>query len=1135
MSHWQKIRDAANDLRSEVCRAIHLDEDEIIPAEEITRRTLEHLELFPSREHPQSNNLRGALACLESDVIYFDGTLEKWFQDYCIAHEIAHFRLAHAQVICSKENIEDFSGDEETGSAAEKIVGYGAGERREREANLFALELILPCQMLHRAFLERNLNAREISEKAGLPLKVVFGQIARALLVPKVESKPKTHQLIEPDVSQKRAAETQNCPTLVAAGPGTGKTQTLTARISYLLEKGTSPKRILALTFSNKAAEEMRTRIAARHGQAAAQIPIMTFHAFGLDVLRSFWKEAGLDAKSKPIDKIDALFFLEKHLTAINLEHFQNLPEPTQNFSAILAAISRAKDELCSPADYESLGAKMLSEAEETPNADLKTEAEKILETARVYRFYQTYLETEKLLDFGDLIYRAVRLLQENTHVKREITARYDTILVDEFQDVNRACGVLLKEIADDGKGLWAVGDLRQSIYRWRGASPANLRLFGEDFPNAETISLENNYRSRTEIINLSSNFAKNMKAPGETLFSDWQTARTFENTEKSAAIHLEISGSIEAEATILAERINALQSENFNFKDCAVICRTHNQLNKFAEILAAKNIPVFYLGELFERGEVRDLLALLDLKFSVNGYSLMRVAEFTEYAIPPADVKIIIAEIKEKRTTFGEILKDESLTEKLSEKGAKGWRKLREHLRKFPFEMSAWQFLTIYLFIESDYLKQFFAAENVHNSSGLLGIYQLLRLAQSVETKFKSAAEKQISEFLAYVRKLAHFNEDKNYAQIPAAAENLNAVRLLTVHSAKGLEFRAVFLPYLGAGKIPSNRKGQTCPNPQGMISGETDFHDEEEECLFFVAMSRARDFLHLSRADFYGETRSSESKFLTALADFLPLPRRRESDKSPRKLEISTANFPPKTFYSGDLDLYLRCPRLFFYTNICGLKSKDDRKIYLKFHSCVYDTINSMQTMRQIGGADFTENAALARLDEFWQSAEIDRHAYSPIYKQRAVEIVRRMVRRIQASNAEIVRPNYEVKVAGGAIRIRLDAVEINEIAGEKTAVIRKYKTGKQPKKPTTDDADALAVQAVKENFPDAAYVLQKIYLSDDTENSQTVSEKVIKNRLEKYESAIVGINSQNFPAAPSDDNCPHCPHFFICPSGG
>ncbi len=1133
MSHGQKIRNAANQLRQEVCTALNLNEFDLSESQEFLERAIEQLELNPIPEHPNSGNLRGALAVLEDDCIYFRNDLPKWYRTYCIAHEVAHFRLHHQSVHCSKDDIEDFSADEESASTAEKVVGYGAGERREREANLFALEFLLPCRALRRAFLEEKLDAAQISERVKMPVAVVTGQLSRALLVPLTEIKVEieSKEKFDLDESQQLAAETEKCPVLVTAGPGTGKTQTLTKRISHLLNQGIEPKRILALTFSNKAAEEMRERVAAESRDAAAQIQMMTFHAFGLDILRSYWQETGLDAQSNLLDKIDALLYLEQNLAEIGLEHYQNLPEPTKNLSAILAAISRAKDELCSPEDYRILAERM--RAESGDDEERKLEAEKTLETARVYDFYQKYLTQEKLLDFGDLIFRAVKVLQENEQVKREVSGKYDAVLVDEFQDVNRACGVLLKEVAGEGKGLWAVGDLRQSIYRWRGASPANILLFDQDFPNAETVSLQTNYRSHEEIVSLFSHFAKNMKAAGEDFFHTWQANRgTGTSEENPRIINYIVADSIETEAAHLAENISGYRQKGFLYKEQAVICRTHSQLNKFAQILTAKGIPIFYLGELFEREEVRDLLALLDLKYSVNGHSLVRVARFPEYQIPFEDVKTIIDEIREKEILFADILQVAEISEKLSEHGKHGWYKLKVHLIDSPKQISAWRFLADHLFINSEYLKSFFEIEDVHQYSRRLAIYQFLRLAQNMESRFTVSGENQIPEFLNYVKKLAWFNEDKNYAQIPAAAENLDAVRLLTVHSAKGLEFRSVFLPYLGAGKIPSNRKGKICPDPQGMITGETNFHDEEEECLFFVAMSRARDFLHLSRASDYSK---NQSKFLEALADILPKARAIETpDSNIEPLDISAKSFPSKTFYSADLDRYLRCPRQYFYTTVCGLKGRGELSVYLKFHTAVYDTIHSLQSIRGLDGIEFNEETAFSRLEEFWLAAELDAHPYAPIYRRKAEEIIKRMCERIQNSKAEILRPTYQVKLANGAVRVKPDAIEETEIDGEKQIVVRRYRTGKSPKKPATDDIDALMLQAAKENFPEAKAMMQKIYLSDDAVQDIPISEKVIKNRLEKYENAIDGINNQKFPAVANDNNCPHCPHYFICPSG-
>ncbi len=1133
MSHWQKIRDLAGILRSEICASCGLDENKLHPAQELLELAAEHLELDLIPEHPDSVNLSGALAVLEDDCVFYNNHLKYWYKWFSIAHEIGHARLHHESVHCTQDEIEIFENED---SVIGKIVGYGAGERREREANLFALELLLPCAALKSAFLQEGLTGREIAERCGMPERVVAGQLARALLVPVDNNKKAENFWAEKqlDASQQRAAETDRCPTLVAAGPGTGKTQTLTSRIAYLIENGTQAKRILALTFSNRAAEEMRERIAKINEAAAAQIQVMTFHAFGLDLLRRYYLEANLEPHSGLLEKIDALLYLESNLNHLQLEHYENLYEPTGNLAAILGAISRAKDELCSPEEYKSLSEKMLSEAEDKADEELKIKAEKVLETARVYEFYQKYLEREKLLDFGDLIYRAVLLLRENEAVKRETCAKYDAVLVDEFQDVNRACGILLKEIAGTGVNLWAVGDLRQSIYRWRGASPANINLFGTDFPNAETVSLETNYRSREEIVELFSCFAENMQAAGAEVFHSWKSKRGASAAENETAIKFEICDSLDTETARAAEKVISYHEQGLKYKDCAVICRTHNQLNKFAEGMTKKGIPVFHLGEIFEREEVRDLLALLDLKFSLVGHSLIRVAGFGEYKIPLADARKIITWQKENNQTFAEAMADEKLHAELSEQGKRGAEKLAKHLAANPPEASAWKFLSGYVFTDSEYLKSFFTEEDVNNQSRRLAIYQFLRFAQGAEERFQTEAA-PIPAFLSYVKKLAHFNEDKNYAQMPAEAENLDAVRLLTVHSAKGSEFPAVFLPYLGAGKFPGSKKGQICPNPDGMILGEIDFHEEEEECLFFVAASRARDFLHLSRALKYGETNSNESKFLTVLKDHLPAAAQINSKEAAIEENLPDERDAPRVFYAKELDRYLECPRDYFYTNILGLKGAGEKSIYLKFHSCVYDTISSIQAIRQLDGIELSEENALERLSEFWQAAEVDVHPYAPIYRQKAEEIIRRAFQKLnqKPTTDEILNPTYEVKVCGGSVRVRLDAVEIVEEAGEKRAVIRKYKTGKSPKKINADSTEVLMTVAAQENFPDAKPLLQRFYLSDDEVREVPVTQRLIKNRLEKYESAIENIGRRRFDPLPKDD-CPRCPHFFICPSG-
>ena len=1128
MSHWQKIRNKAEELRLGLVAEMAGEATALRSAEDVAERAVDHLELFCIPEHPDSANLRGALAVLEDDCIYFNNTLPAWFRSYCIAHEAAHFVLHHQSVQCSREEIEDFSGDESAARTAEAAVGYGAGERREREANLFALELLLPTVCLRRAFVEDGAPAQQIAAAVGMPVEVIAGQLARAVLVPaEVEKEGKRKASFELDPSQLAAAETEECPVLVSAGPGTGKTQTLTHRIAHLLKKGVDPQSILALTFSNKAAAEMRERVEAIDPAAAARLQVMTFHAFGLDLLRKYWKEAGLDPNSPLLDRVDAILLLEKHLADLKLEHYRNLHEPTMNLSAMLTAISRAKDELCTPERYRELADRMLANASEDDDG---LKAQKALEVARVYEFYERHLRENKLLDFGDLIFLAVRLIQTNEAVRKEVRSRFKAILVDEFQDVNRACGVLLREVAGAGESLWAVGDLRQSIYRWRGASPANIRLFGEDFPNARTMSLEVNYRSSEEIVGLFSEFASRMKAGGAELFSSWEAQRGIAAVEESdAPITFTVAASAAGEAGAIARKVRDHIGRGGKFKDQAVICRTHKQLAKLAKALSERGVPVFYLGDLFERDEIRDLLALLDLKHDSNGFGLVRVARFPEYAIPIGDVRKVIQTAAvdqiDPRSAIAKCLE----SGELSENGRVGLDRLLEHLG--GEDQSAWSFLVEYLFERSGYLRPPLEERSVESQAKLLAVYQFLRFAESVAGRF--TGDDRIEHFLRHVRAIAWFGEDRNFAQMPTAAESLDAVRLLTVHGGKGLEFPVVHMPWLGDGQFPlSKRGGSKCPDPEGLVSELSDQHEEEEECLFFVAMSRARDRLHLSRAEKYKTKACSPSRFLEGLAR-LPV----HEVAAEEIVEMDTPAVATETleadrvYYASELDEYLRCPRQYYYSRMLGLRREDERSIFVKFHSCVNAAIRSMESMPKSENFALSEAMALEVLESHWAESGIDGHAYAPIYREIANEMLSRALARIGNDAGEISSFARDIQLENGIVRLKADSVEA--VGGVIT--VRRFKTGKSPSKQDIEHSEALVVHVIGRENPDVEINLQKIYLTDDVVMDIKVTPRVVGNRKVKYEEAIAGIGESLFPPVVNDRNCPHCSYFFICPSDG
>jgi superfamily I DNA/RNA helicase len=850
--------------------------------------------------------LYGARATLDDGFIYYDAETAPWLALYYQAHEFAHHWLHNGGSLCSSEDV-DFTDSEDKALYGEgRIEAYGPHQRRETEANIFAREFLLPSDELRRLYLEKNLNAAHIASRFGLALDFVLHSLAYALLAPDVEGAfgtPKTDDESETqgansltlDESQRAAAHSAHTPLLAAAGPGTGKTRTLVGRILHLLDKGITPDKLVALTFSNKAGEEMRERVERFAPEAAPKIWVGTFHAFGLELLRRYWQQAGLPPRARVLDPVDALFILERSLPQLGLDHYQNLYEPTTHLGAILAAISRAKDELVSPDKYAELSEKMLTRARSEGDVEGTRRAERAAEVARVYRFYQSHLEREGLLDFGDLIFRTVRLLREREGVRAEVRAQYHHVLVDEYQDVNRACGVLLGLLADRGEGLWVVGDTRQALYRWRGAAPAQVRHFLKDFPHGRTQALTINYRSLPPIVSLVSAMASQMRVLPTTDglteaaakaehpdFCSWHAHRHESNSTQGevSAVSFEIATDAEAEAREVAQLIKSRKGRGVPFRSQAVICRKHSQLVKFARALEAEGVPALYLGDIFERSEVRDLLALVALACDGSRRTFPRVARFPEYDIPLHEVRAVLQDAKKTGREF-----PGTTASFKPAQDQEALARLTYHLAHVAHLQSAWKMLANYLFVHSRYLAPLLADNSSAGVQRRLAVYQLLQFLHNEGARAVAATNEPDARraLLRYVRRLKSLSEDKSLRPVPTSAEGLDAVRLTTVHGAKGLEWSCVYLPYLGRGHFPAKRQHELCPPPAGMVEmfsdgeegadeAQKDSHLEEEECLFFVALSRARDSLCLSRAERYGGNNSKASELLEKIEEHLP-----------------------------------------------------------------------------------------------------------------------------------------------------------------------------------------------------------------------------------------------------------------------
>lgn len=1144
--HWNDIRRRAIEFRNQ----LGVPHQPIPNARTIVAAALERVDLKACSMVPEHPLLAGAQAVLDPEAkrIWYDNTLDDATAQLVIAHELAHHELHDGRMGCSVAQATMAAHDAASTSGLAVVEGYGPEARREHEANLFARELLLPAADARAMFISNGMRLSGFVKQTGLPEPVVVQHLTYAVLVSDLlgndtpEVVPEADDAREPEIdkSQQIAARADG-PLLVIAGPGTGKTRTLVARVMYLLDSGVNPSSILALTFSNKAAEEMRDRIASVAPDAALKMWIGTFHAFGLDILRRFGTQIGLPEDPDVLNQVDSLLLLERDLNELGLEQYLHLWEPTRALRDILSAISRAKDELCTPDQYLDFANKMAATATDEKERE---EAAQATEVAGVYAHYEKRLREIGALDFGDLIARTVEVLRRSDNVARaELRREFQHILVDEFQDVNRASAVLLQELAGDAKGLWTVADVRQSIYRFRGAAPRNVRDFSRLFPGADVVPLRKNYRAQPTIVATYAALAPAMQATDGQTFEPWEVARPNTNAE----VLIRVADNADAEGDGIAleiERLAHRANDPIAYRHQAILCRSHLTLERIANRLELAGIPALYLGDLFERREVRDLLSLVALACEPDGRSLIRVARFSTYDIPLNDALTLIRTARDRNVPFPrafELLDDHTI--ELSAEGAKGLSKLRQDINDLCYGKSAWSLLSSYLFERTSYLSELVTASTLAARQQRLAIYQFLQFTlERLDTTRIASPENEGKDpkriFLDFVRRLAIYGDERQLRQVPEWAAGLDAVRLMTMHASKGLEFRAVFVPYLAASYMPSTARPQPCKPPAGMVpQPQADTHKEEEECLFFVALSRARDTLCLSRSKRYGKVNRKQSKFFEMIESALPIATSDESDwhaaggaeaDEPKRWLSSIDRFDAR-----DLDLYITCPRKFFYENVLGLRDRVITSAYVAFHRVVYDVLRWMRE-EIAAGRHVDAPAASRRLNDIWLEKGPYRHAYAALYKAAAERLINRACTRLNEGLGEVTQPTWVIPLEHGRVAVAPEYVEVVDgvDGGPAHVRVRQIRTGK----PTSSERDkpiyALYLAGAQSNYPDFSHEIETLYLTTDEVQPANLTSKTAKSRLKPYDNAIAGIRAASFDANPSDHTCPRCANFFICP---
>lgn len=1069
---------------------------------------------------PGASILDGARATFDAELqlIVHENSGTPFEQAFLIAHEIGHAVLGDG---------EDEEGDvfqidpartsEVSPVGIERVVDYSRRQRREVQMDLFARELLLPRSRVVELHLTQRQTCSEIATRLGAPFEVIAQQMLDALLLPPVPAvTPDAPVEIPLNDEQRIAASHRGGAFLLQAGPGTGKTRTLVARVESLLDDGVDPRRILLLTFSNKAAAEMSERIALKRPKETAALCIGTFHSFGLDILRRFNDRCGLPVDPRLMDRTEAVELLENEFPRLGLTHYRNLYDPSQTAADILTAVSRAKDEVVDPEGYLDL-ANAMAETADDPSA--VEAAEKATEVAKVYARYEELKALANCVDFGDLVMRPVQLLEGDEAVRTQLQNDYDHILVDEYQDVNHSSVRLLKALKPSGTNLWVVGDAKQSIYRFRGASSFNMARFGrEDFPGAVRDRLKINYRSAGEIVEACSAFAAGMStADGdESLEADCGRSG---NLPEVITVD---NGSLLTPA--IADRIQELLTSGYSYRDQAVLCRGNDRLSDVGRELERAGIPVLFLGSLFERPEVKDLVSILSLLVDRRAMGLIRAACFPEFAMCLEDVVRIFETLREVNSDVGawRVISPVELTSA----GQSALSELNSALAGFDASSQPWKVLTTILLDRTRLAARVASSSEVSDQARGIAIWQFMNFVRA-QPNGQGLPIQRLSD---RIRRLLRLRDDRDLRQLPSAAQGIDAVRLMTIHGSKGLEFPAVHIAGVNKDSIPGAYRTSKCPPPSNMVAGAqggTDdvtraAHNEEQECLFYVAMSRAKTSL-----SFYGATAASNgrTRALSPYLDRIGLVKqcavtpKTVLPPAPDSVAIPIVFTGVPRFSSDAVSLYDSCARRFFYTHLLQVGGKRKMNSFMQMHEAIRDVYRKLVAQGNLPVSDWEE-----QLSQAFVIRGLADHGYVDDYRAMASSMLQyfmesRAGAQVEASTAlRIVVDGHEVEVTPDEILLR---------NGKR--IVRRVRTGHAPSNVGKDVGSAALILAVQSVFPDAE--LELLYLADAESKPLKLSSRELSNRQVKIAEIFHEIRGGQFRTNASDATCPNCPAFFVC----